>query len=134
MHSFVFFKLNFKIIKFCSLEGPFCFCMNANNNTYSCLRTINATHNFLYCEFVTGLVTFYNMKFDSFQQWNRVNSLEPKERDWLRSSLAEMIRCKGSAQCALSPVKRRKKLEGFNPLSVVGKFLNCTISMNISLY
>ena len=43
-------------------EGPFCFCMNANNNTYSCLRTINATHNFLYCEFVTGLVTFYNLR------------------------------------------------------------------------
>lgn len=42
--------------------GPFCFCMNANNNTYSCLRTINLTHNFLYCEFTTGLVTFYNLR------------------------------------------------------------------------
>lgn len=46
----------------CFSEGPFCFCMNANNNTYSCLRTINATHNFLYCEFVTGLVTYYNLR------------------------------------------------------------------------
>lgn len=43
-------------------EGPFCFCMNANNNTYSCVRTINATHNFLYCEFVTGLATYYNLR------------------------------------------------------------------------
>lgn len=43
-------------------SGPFCFCMNANNNTYSCVRTINATHNFLYCEFTTGLVTFYNLR------------------------------------------------------------------------
>lgn len=42
--------------------GPFCFCMNANNNTYSCIRTINATHNFLYCEFTTGLVTYYNLR------------------------------------------------------------------------
>lgn len=42
--------------------GPFCFCMNANNNTYSCIRTINVTHNFLYCEFTTGLVTFYNLR------------------------------------------------------------------------
>lgn len=42
--------------------GPFCFCMNANNNTYSCIRTINSTHNFLYCEFTTGLVTFYNLR------------------------------------------------------------------------
>lgn len=43
-------------------SGPFCFCMNANNNTYSCVRTINSTHNFLYCEFTTGLVTFYNLR------------------------------------------------------------------------
>ncbi|KAF0761980.1 putative extracellular sulfatase Sulf-1, partial [Aphis craccivora] len=92
-------------------EGPFCFCMNANNNTYSCLRTINGTHNFLYCEFVTGLVTFYNMKIDPFQQRNRAHTLEPKEKEWLRDSLSEMVRCKGSAQCAISPVKRRKKLD-----------------------
>lgn len=43
-------------------DGAFCFCMNANNNTYSCVRTINETHNFLYCEFTTGLVTFYNLR------------------------------------------------------------------------
>lgn len=42
--------------------GPFCFCMNANNNTYSCVRTINSTHNFLYCEFTTGLITYYNLR------------------------------------------------------------------------
>lgn len=46
--------------------GPFCFCMNANNNTYSCVRTINATHNFLYCEFTTGLVTFYNLRLGEY--------------------------------------------------------------------
>lgn len=43
-------------------DDPFCFCMNANNNTYSCLRTINQTHNYLYCEFTTGLITFYNLR------------------------------------------------------------------------
>lgn len=43
-------------------DEPFCFCMNANNNTYSCVRTINQTHNFLYCEFTTGFVTFYNLR------------------------------------------------------------------------
>lgn len=47
-------------------SGPFCFCMNANNNTYSCVRTINSTHNFLYCEFVTGLITFYNLRLGEF--------------------------------------------------------------------
>lgn len=42
--------------------GPFCFCMSTSNNTYNCLRTINATHNLLYCEFITGLVTYYNLR------------------------------------------------------------------------
>lgn len=112
--------------------------MNANNNTYSCLRTINATHNFLYCEFVTGLVTFYNMKIDPFQQWNRVHTLDVREREWLRDSLSEMVRCKGSAQCALSPVKRRKKLDALNILPSIGKLINTnvetlTISLNLKV-
>lgn len=47
--------------------GPFCFCMNANNNTYSCVRTINSTHNFLYCEFTTGFVTYYNLRIGEYQ-------------------------------------------------------------------
>lgn len=47
-------------------DEPFCFCMNANNNTYSCIRTINQTHNFLYCEFTTGLVTFYNLRIGRY--------------------------------------------------------------------
>lgn len=60
------------------------------------------------------------MKIDPFQQWNRIHTLEPKERQWLRDSLSEMLRCKGSAQCAISPVKRRKKLDSFNTLSAFG--------------
>lgn len=43
-------------------DQPFCFCMNANNNTYTCIRTINQTHNYLYCEFTTGLITYYNLR------------------------------------------------------------------------
>ncbi|KAJ4428166.1 hypothetical protein ANN_24181, partial [Periplaneta americana] len=82
-------------------EGPFCFCMNANNNTYSCLRTINATHNFLYCEFVTGLVTFYNLRIDPFEQWNRVHALTDGERSYLRDQLAQLKACRGTKQCTV---------------------------------
>ncbi|KAI8430046.1 hypothetical protein MSG28_000479 [Choristoneura fumiferana] len=70
--------------------GPFCFCMSASNNTYNCVRTINATHNLLYCEFVTGLITYYNLRigltddrrrFDDNQMF-RGESVPYNERAW----------------------------------------------------
>ena len=48
-------------------DGPFCFCSNANNNTYWCMRTINTTSDFLYCEYITNFIAFYNMTTDPFQ-------------------------------------------------------------------
>ncbi|XP_017784747.1 PREDICTED: extracellular sulfatase SULF-1 homolog isoform X2 [Nicrophorus vespilloides] len=76
-------------------SGPFCFCMNANNNTYNCLRTINSTHNLLYCEFVTGLATFYNLRIDPFELQNRIDQLKPEERQFLHDQLRELMACKG---------------------------------------
>ncbi|XP_050535930.1 putative extracellular sulfatase Sulf-1 homolog isoform X2 [Daktulosphaira vitifoliae] len=108
-------------------EGPFCFCMNANNNTYSCLRTINSTHNYLYCEFVTGLVSFYNLKIDPFQQRNRAHTLSLNEKEWLHNSLTDKIRCKGSIQCAVSPIKKKKKDDN---LSITDEPKNKLISID----
>ncbi|KAL5273857.1 SULF1 family protein [Megaselia abdita] len=76
-------------------DDPFCFCMNANNNTYSCVRTINSTHDFLYCEFTTGLITFYNLRIDPFETQNRASSLTLEERSHLHDTLNHLKGCRG---------------------------------------
>ncbi|XP_028893629.2 extracellular sulfatase SULF-1 homolog isoform X2 [Zeugodacus cucurbitae] len=76
-------------------DSPFCFCMNANNNTYSCVRTINATHNYLYCEFTTGLITFYNLKIDPFETQNRASILTSEEKSYMHDVLEKLKGCRG---------------------------------------
>ncbi|KAK2578928.1 hypothetical protein KPH14_011134 [Odynerus spinipes] len=85
--------------------GPFCFCMNANNNTYSCVRTINVTHNFLYCEFTTGLVTFYNLRVDPFEQRNRISMLTLADRSYLHDQLEHLKGCKGTRDCTVGSAR-----------------------------
>ncbi|KAJ2946281.1 hypothetical protein O0L34_g12319 [Tuta absoluta] len=75
--------------------GPFCFCMSSSNNTYNCIRTINATHNLLYCEFVTGLVTYYNLRIDPFETQNRVKYLTTAEKDYFHNQLQQLLTCRG---------------------------------------
>ncbi|CAN7998422.1 unnamed protein product, partial [Ixodes hexagonus] len=81
--------------------GPFCFCQNANNNTFWCLRTINDTHNFLYCEFITGFTTFYDMTEDPYQLRNAVHDLPSEVVQELHVSLERLKRCKGSKECQM---------------------------------
>ncbi|XP_013166948.1 PREDICTED: extracellular sulfatase SULF-1 homolog isoform X1 [Papilio xuthus] len=76
-------------------SGPFCFCMSSSNNTYNCVRTINATHNLLYCEFVTGLVTYYNLRIDPFETQNRVKYLTQSEKDYFHNQLQQLLTCRG---------------------------------------
>lgn len=94
--------------------GPFCFCQNANNNTFWCLRTINETHNFLYCEFITGFITFYDMRTDPYQLRNAVHDLSSEEVQELHNSLERLKRCKGSRECHMKyrPEGRRDVFPG----------------------
>ncbi|KAJ0181298.1 hypothetical protein K1T71_003383 [Dendrolimus kikuchii] len=77
--------------------GPFCFCMSTSNNTYNCVRTINATHNLLYCEFITGLVTYYNLRIDPFETQNRVKYLTTGEKEYFHNQLQQLLSCRGSS-------------------------------------
>ncbi|XP_055698244.1 extracellular sulfatase SULF-1 homolog isoform X3 [Phlebotomus papatasi] len=81
-------------------DQPFCFCMNANNNTYSCLRTVNPVKNILYCEFTTGEITFYNLRIDPFETQNRASSLSPEEKAQLHETLQRLKGCRGKS-CTL---------------------------------
>ncbi|XP_074595651.1 putative extracellular sulfatase Sulf-1 homolog isoform X2 [Brevipalpus obovatus] len=80
-------------------KGPFCSCQNANNNTFWCLRTINATHNFLYCEFITGYITYYDMNQDPFQLRNLVYTLEWPVLKQMRRKLNKLRVCSGHRRC-----------------------------------
>ncbi|XP_054153780.1 putative extracellular sulfatase Sulf-1 homolog isoform X2 [Oppia nitens] len=86
-------------------KGPFCFCQNSNNNSFWCLRTINSTHNFLYCEFVTGFITYYNLLRDPYQLKNAIYDLEFSTLEDLRRQLNKLKTCVGAKQCTL-PVRK----------------------------
>lgn len=69
-------------------DGSFCACTNSNTNTYSCVRNVNATHNYLYCEFVSGLITYYNLNVDPYQLRNIYLTLTSTELNFMHHQLA----------------------------------------------
>ena len=70
--------------------GAFCACTNSNNNTYWCVRNINTTHNYLYCEYVTGMMTYYDLRVDPHQLRNLLHTLTDSELNFMHQQVRDL--------------------------------------------
>merc|ERR1711970_1209327 len=89
-------------------EGPFCACTNSNNNTYWCVRNINSTHNYLYCEYVTGMVTYFDLKVDPFQLRNLLYTLPSSDLTYMHAQVTRLRNYSGKRR--LLRVRQKQKM------------------------
>ena len=56
-----------------------------------CVRNINTTHNYLYCEYVTGMVTYFDLQVDPHQLRNVLHTLTDLEVNYMHSQVVFII-------------------------------------------
>mmetsp|Transcript_28022 Transcript_28022/g.82034 ORF Transcript_28022/g.82034 Transcript_28022/m.82034 type:complete len:433 (-) Transcript_28022:190-1488(-) len=98
----------------CGLRGPSSFAtapfwegtetfssvQDSANNTYTCVRSINATHDLQYCEWKSGEIEFFNVAADSWQMTNLVSAMPAGLQAAFRAKLRHLTQCQGQASCS----------------------------------
>ncbi len=79
--------------------GHLCMCLNSVNNSYHCLRSINETHDFLYCEFITDFLEYFDMIQDPHQKVNAITEITDDHRKFMRDELHTLKYCTGASNC-----------------------------------
>eukprot|EP00794_Sanderia_malayensis_P012068 gene12068-13312_t len=90
--------------------GDFISCINSPNNSYWCLRTINSTHNFLYCRFVTGFIEYYDIRTDPYQLRNIYTSLSREVLKDMDRQIDILKLCKGERHCTMTASNSPEKI------------------------
>ena len=54
------------------------------------MRNINTTHNYLYCEYVTGMMTYYALSVDPHQLRNLLHSLTDFELNYMHQQVRDL--------------------------------------------
>merc|ERR1719470_681971 len=105
-------------------EGPFCACTNSNNNTYS-------THNYLYCEYVTGMLTYFDLRVDPFQLRNLLYTLTDTDLNYMHRQVTQLRNYAGKKRF-LERKLRKQKLQK-NRLRQVKRRKEKRLSKNLKL-
>ncbi len=102
---------------------PWCSCQDVLNNTYTCVRSLDATFDLMYCEWETGETEYYNVRLDPWNLENRINELHPAGQQLFHNRLTYLQKCSGNEQCSrgapTSQFMLPAQTEGLQPLGDV---------------
>lgn len=79
-----------------------CFLIDARNNTYSCVRTVTAYENSIFCRFEDDrqTVEYYDLHADPYNLVNLADTLSPQQLQARDSRLQHLKACATDRQCA----------------------------------
>jgi len=70
------------------------------NNTYACVRSINSTNDYQYCEWSSGECEYFDVMEDEWQLNNLAPSMSKEVKAMYQAKLKNLRSCRGRAGCA----------------------------------